>query len=133
MADAIKEMGYDVTILGDEDLTTNRLKDFDAVVIGVRAFNVRTDLVSHMPALFAFVEAGGNLIEQYNRPNNDFKPDEFAPYSLRLSNDRVTDETAAMTFLAPDHPALEHAEQNHQCGFRRLVSGARHLFSEPVG
>ncbi len=106
VADAIKEMGYDVTILGSEDLTTNRLKDFDAVVVGVRAFNVRNDLVSHLPALFAFVEAGGNLIEQYNRPGNDFKPDEFAPYSLRLSSDRVTDETAAVTFLAPDHPVL---------------------------
>jgi LmbE family N-acetylglucosaminyl deacetylase len=106
VADAIKEMGYEVTLLDGDDLTTNRLKDFDAVVIGVRAFNVRTDLVSHLPALFAFVEAGGNLIEQYNRPSNDFKPDEFAPYSLRLSNDRVTDETAAVTFLAPDHPVL---------------------------
>ena len=106
VADAIKEMGYEVTLLGGGDLITNRLKDFDAVVVGVRAFNVRNDLVSHLPALFAFVEAGGNLIEQYNRPSNDFKPDQFASYSLRLSNDRVTDETAAMTFLAPDHPAL---------------------------
>ncbi len=106
VADAIKEMGYEVTLLGGDDLTTNRLKDFDAGVIGVRAFNVRNDLVSHLPALFAFVEAGGNLIEQYNRPSNDFKPDEFAPYRLRLSNERVTDETAAVTFLAPDHPVL---------------------------
>jgi len=106
VADAIKQMGCEVTLLTGEDLTTNRLKDFDAVVIGVRAFNVRTDLAARMPALFAFVEAGGTLIEQYNRPNNDFKPDAFAPYSLRLSNDRVTDETAAITFLAPDHPVL---------------------------
>ncbi len=58
------------------------------------------------PRCSTFVEAGGNLIEQYNRPGNNFKPDEFAPYSLRLSGDRVTDETAAVTFLAPDHPAL---------------------------
>ena len=50
------------------DLTPERLKDFDAVVIGVRAFNVRDDLASHLPALFAYVEAGGNVIEQYNRP-----------------------------------------------------------------
>jgi hypothetical protein len=106
VAEAIKQMGYEVTLLGGNDLTTNRLKDFDAVVIGVRTFNVRTDLVSHLPALFAFVEAGGNLIEQYNRPGNDFKADQFAPYSLRLSNDRVTDEAATMTFLAPEHPVL---------------------------
>ena len=106
VADAIREMGYDVTLLAGDDLTTNRLKDFDAVVIGVRAFNVRTDLVSHLPALFNFVSNGGNLIEQYNRPGNDLKTDQFAPFSLRLSSDRVTDETAPVTFLAPGHPAL---------------------------
>ena len=59
-----------------------------------------------MPALFAFVEAGGNLIEQYNRPGNDLKTDQLAPYSLKLSGDRVTDENATMIFLAPEHPAL---------------------------
>jgi LmbE family N-acetylglucosaminyl deacetylase len=106
VAEAIKEMGYEVTLLGGDDLTTNRLKDFDAVVIGVRAFNVRTDLVARLPALFVYVAAGGNLIEQYNRPGNDLKTDPLAPYSLRLSGDRVTDETAAVTFLSPDHPVL---------------------------
>ncbi|HLZ54265.1 MAG TPA: NEW3 domain-containing protein, partial [Verrucomicrobiae bacterium] len=106
VADAIKEMGYDVTVLTGDDLTTNRLKDFDAVVIGVRAFNVRTDLVSHLPALFAYVEAGGNVIEQYNRPGRDLKTDQLAPYSLHISGERVTDETAPVTFLAPDHPVL---------------------------
>ncbi len=104
--DAIQEMGYDVTLLTGDDLTTNRLKDFDAVVIGVRAFNVRTDLVSHLPALFAYVEAGGNVIEQYNRPGRDLKTDQLAPYSLHISGERVTDETAPVTFLAPDHPVL---------------------------
>jgi hypothetical protein len=106
VAEAIKQMGYDVTMLDGEDLTTNRLKDFGAVVIGVRAFNVRKDLVAHMPALFAFVESGGNVIEQYNRPGNDLKTDQLTPYSLRLSGDRVTDENAAVTFLAPEHPML---------------------------
>ena len=106
VAEAIKQMGYEVTLLGTEDLKTNRLKDFDAVVIGVRAFNVRNDLAARMPALFAFVEAGGTLIEQYNRPGNDLKSDQLAPYSLRLSGDRVTDENATMTFLAPEHPVL---------------------------
>ncbi|HLP78090.1 MAG TPA: PIG-L family deacetylase [Candidatus Paceibacterota bacterium] len=106
VADALKQMGYEVTMLGGDDLTTNRLKNFDAVVVGIRAFNVRTDLASHLPDLFAFVENGGNLIEQYNRPGNDLKTNKLAPYSLRLSGERVTDETAEMKFLAPDHPAL---------------------------
>ena len=106
VAQSLADMGYQVTQLTGDDLTTNRLQEFDAVVIGVRAFNVRTDLVSHLPALFNFVASGGNLIEQYNRPGRDLKTEELAPYRLRLSNNRVTDETAAMTFLAPDNPVL---------------------------
>ena len=106
VAEGIAQMGYQVTTLTGADLTTNRLKDFDAVVIGVRAFNVRTDLVSNLPALFAFVAAGGNVIAQYNRPGRDSKNEPFAPYRLELSQERVTDENAPVTFLAPDHPAL---------------------------
>ena len=117
VAGALKEMGYEVTTLTGADLTTNRLKDFDAVVIGIRAFNVRTDLVSHLPDLFAFVEAGGNVIAQYNRPGNDLKTDKLAPYSLLISGDRVTDENAAMTFLAPEHPVLNTPNKITQADF----------------
>ena len=106
VAECLADMGYKVTLLTGADLTADNLEKFDAVVIGVRTFNVRTDLVSQLPALFAYVEAGGNVIEQYNRPGRDLKTDQLAPYSLHISSDRVTDETAAMTFLAPDHPAL---------------------------
>ncbi|HEY3762467.1 MAG TPA: PIG-L family deacetylase [Verrucomicrobiae bacterium] len=106
VAQCLQDMGYNVTLLTGADLTSENLKKFDAVVIGIRAFNVRTDLVPHLPALFAFVQDGGNVIEQYNRPGGDLKTDQFTPYSLELSSDRVTDPNAPMTFLAPDHPAL---------------------------
>jgi LmbE family N-acetylglucosaminyl deacetylase len=106
VADCLKDMGYKVTLLTGADLTADQLSKFDAVVIGVRAFNVRTDLVANVPALFAYVEAGGNVIEQYNRPGRDLKTDQIAPYSLHISSDRVTDAAAPMTFLAPDHPVL---------------------------
>src|SRR5262249_50850608 len=96
VAETLEQMGYSGTQLSGADLTTNRLKDFDAVVIGIRAFNVRTDLVSQLPELFAYVEAGGTVVAQYNRPGGDLKTDKLAPYTLRLSNDRVTDEHAAM-------------------------------------
>ncbi|MGH7967830.1 MAG: LmbE family protein, partial [Limisphaerales bacterium] len=105
VAEALKAMGYSVTTLTGSDLTRERLKGFDAVVIGVRAFNVRADLGPNTDALFGYVEAGGNLIEQYNRPNG-LKTERFAPYDLHISSERVTDETAPVTFLVPDHPAL---------------------------
>jgi LmbE family N-acetylglucosaminyl deacetylase len=104
-AEALEQMGYKVRVLTGADLTAEGLRGLDAVVIGIRAFNVRNDLVPHLPALFAFVEQGGTVVEQYNRPN-DSRTSKLAPFDLRLSNERVTDETAPMTFLVPDHPAL---------------------------
>jgi LmbE family N-acetylglucosaminyl deacetylase len=105
VAECLAQMGYTVKPLSATALTKEGLQGLDAVVIGVRAFNVRKDLGKCMPALFAFAEAGGNLIVQYNRPEG-LKSDRFAPYELGLSGQRVTDEQSPVTFLAPDHPAL---------------------------
>ncbi|HEX9048393.1 MAG TPA: LmbE family protein, partial [Verrucomicrobiae bacterium] len=104
VADSLREMGYDVRVLDDADLTAEKLRKFDAVVIGVRAFNVRNGLGPHLPALFDYVAAGGTVVAQYNRPDPKVTP--IAPFDLHLSNDRVTDETAPMTFLAPEHAVL---------------------------
>ena len=105
VSECLQQMGYQVTTLTGPELTPEQLHGFDAIVVGVRAFNVRTDLKAQMPALFAYVEGGGTLIEQYNRPN-DLKVDQLTPFSLRISGDRVTDENAPVTLLTPDHPAL---------------------------
>ena len=109
-AEAVEAMGYHVTPLTGADLTPARLRAFDAVVIGVRAFNVRTDLSSSaLDALFAYVENGGTVVEQYNTPN-DLRNPRLAPYDLTLDRNlpahRVTNENAPVTFLAPDHPAF---------------------------
>ena len=68
----------------------NRLRELDAVVIGVRAFNVRTNLAAQLPALFAYVEDGGNVIEQYNRPDGleDRPACALQPASFERSRDR---------------------------------------------
>ena len=70
---------------------------------------MRTDLVEGLPALFAYVQSGGNVIEQYNTPNG-LRTNTLAPFDLELSrnlpNNRVTDENAPITLLAPDHPAF---------------------------
>jgi hypothetical protein len=108
-ATSLEQMGYAVTVLTDADLTAEKLKTLDAVVIGVRAFNTRTDLAAHLPGLFAYVEAGGTVVEQYNTPNGLLVP-ELTPYSLKLSRDlphfRVTDEKSPVTLLVPDHPVF---------------------------
>ena len=108
-AESLGQLGYDVTTLTGADLTAEKLAGLDAVVIGVRAFNERADLAAALPALFAWVEAGGTVIAQYNRPDR-LKAATLGPYALSIEGPapalRVTDETAPVTFLAPDHPVL---------------------------
>jgi hypothetical protein len=105
VAAALEQMGYEITQLTAADLTPERLPALDAVVIGIRAFNVRTDLAERLPALFAYLEAGGTVVAQYNTLDG-LREGWLAPFHLRLSRDRVTDEHAPVTILAPEHPAL---------------------------
>jgi LmbE family N-acetylglucosaminyl deacetylase len=120
VADALQEMGYSVTSLTVSNLTPDGLRGLDAVVIGIRAFNVHKDLAAHLPDLFNYVEAGGNVIMQYNNPNG-LPTNSLAPFNLRLSADRVTDETAPVTLLAPDHPALTTPNQITSADFEGWV------------
>ena len=108
-AESLAQLGYKVTVLAGTDLTVEKLRGLDAVVIGVRAFNERADLATNLPGLFAFVENGGTVVAQYNRPNG-LKASPLGPYRLSIAGNapqwRVTDEMAPVTLLAPDHPAL---------------------------
>ncbi|HTI71623.1 MAG TPA: LmbE family protein, partial [Candidatus Limnocylindria bacterium] len=105
VAGCLEHMGYTVTRVTGEDLVPEKLGSLDAVVVGIRAFNVREDLGSRTTNLFAYAENGGTVIVQYNRPDG-LKSTKLAPFDLRLSQERVTDENAAVTFLAPDHAVL---------------------------
>jgi LmbE family N-acetylglucosaminyl deacetylase len=103
---SLRRVGYDVTLLGD-DVTPAALAPFDAVVIGVRAFNTSERLRAAHDALMAYVEAGGTLVVQYNT-NSRLAPLSIpiGPWPFNISQQRVTDETAAVTFTAPKHPAV---------------------------
>jgi LmbE family N-acetylglucosaminyl deacetylase len=110
LAENLAQMGCEVTTLTGADLTPEKLRGLDAVVLGVRAFNIRTDLAANLPGLFAWVESGGTVVVQYNRPQRDKDLGPLGPYPLSIAGDapqqRVTDENTPVTFLAPDHPAL---------------------------
>ncbi len=105
----LEQLGYTVKPLTGADLSPEKLRGLDAVVIGVRAFNERKDLEANLPGLFAWVEAGGTVIAQYNRPDRRHV-EPLGPYTLSIAGSppqwRVTDENSPVTFLAPQHPAL---------------------------
>ncbi|MGB7784633.1 MAG: PIG-L family deacetylase [Salinimicrobium sp.] len=102
---ALEQIGYTVKTIAPEEISAEKLKDFDAVVLGIRAYNVVDKLQQKQAELLKYVHNGGNMIVQYNTSRGlDF--DGIAPYPLQLSHDRVTDEAAKVTFLEPDHPVL---------------------------
>src|SRR5690606_3446528 len=78
---------------------------FDAVVLGIRAFNVINELTFKNKILFEYVKSGGNMLVQYNT-SRDVLTSEVAPFELRLSRDRVTDENSEVKFLDKNHPVL---------------------------
>ncbi len=105
--ESLRQIGYNVVTLAPNDITAERLAAFDAVVVGIRAYNIVDALKFKQDILFDFVEKGGNMIVQYNTSRR-VKTNKLAPYSLTLSRDRVTDETAPVTFIAPNHEVLNY-------------------------
>ncbi|MEO0601840.1 MAG: PIG-L family deacetylase [Myxococcota bacterium] len=103
--DALRSVGYDVTLLDEAQLAD--LSDFDAVVFGVRAYNTRSGLVAWQPALLDYVARGGTLIVQYNTSRRwSTLSERIGPAPLTVGRGRVTDETAEMRFVVPEHPLL---------------------------
>ncbi|SDY06933.1 PIG-L family deacetylase [Hymenobacter psychrophilus] len=103
--EALRQIGYTVTLLKPEDLTDINLRRFDAVVLGIRAYNTVDQLKIRQPALLKYVENGGNLVVQYVVNRGTVLP-EIGPYPLTLSRDRVTVEDAPVTMLNPKQPLL---------------------------
>lgn len=106
---ALSLMGYEVTLLKEADLTPTALAQFDAVIAGVRAYNVHGFLAARNDVLNAYVAKGGNYIVQYNT-NSNIGPNHasIGPYSFNISRGRVTDEGSPVRFLLPDHPVLNY-------------------------
>ncbi|WP_458626029.1 PIG-L family deacetylase [Winogradskyella sp. PC D3.3] len=103
--ESLRQIGYNVTIINPEQISPENLSNFDAIVVGIRAYNIVEDLKFKQKFLLDYVKNGGNLVIQYNT-NRGIKVDDLAPYKLELSRDRVTDENALVRILEPNHPLL---------------------------
>ena len=114
--ESLEQIGYNVRVLKPADINPETLSRFDAVVLGVRAYNIIEDLNFKQQQLFDFVAEGGNMIVQYNTSRR-LKVDTLAPYELKLSRDRVTDENAEVRFLNPNHEVLNFPNKITQKDF----------------
>jgi len=108
--EAIKRLGLDVTLI--DDLSKSDLSNFDIIIVGIRASQVRSDFVANNNRLLDYVRSGGVLVVQYQQP--DYIQKNLAPYPAKMepvmignqiiSNLRVTDENAPVRHLFPEHP-----------------------------
>ncbi len=106
---ALEQMGYKVTMLKENDITANNLKQFDAIVTGVRAYNINEWLNNRYDTLMQYIKDGGTLLVQYNT-NNSLGPikAKIGPYPFTVTAKRITDETAKVNFLLPTDAALNY-------------------------
>lgn len=108
VGDYLKQIGYNVEEIVPENINLAKLNKFDAVVLGIRAFNVVEALQFKNKVLFEYVKNGGNVVVQYNVNRGQLVTDAIAPYPLEVSADRVTDEHSKVKFLDKNHSILQY-------------------------
>ena len=114
--EALRQMGCQVTLLSADDLTRGDLSRFDAIVTGVRAWNVRADLRANSQRLLDYVSNGGDLVVQYNTATSMadramLDGAHMGPYPIHNGGDRVTVEEAPVAFPNPQLPLLHKPNQ----------------------
>ncbi|MGH7447006.1 MAG: NEW3 domain-containing protein, partial [Longimicrobiales bacterium] len=105
-ADVLRQLGAVVEPLDAAALANGDLSRYDAIVAGIRAYEVRPDLLANNRRLLEYANRGGTFIVQYNK--YELVDGAFMPYPATMSrpHGRVTDENAAVALLAPEHPVL---------------------------
>lgn len=114
---SLEQIGYKVTVLKPELISAELLAKYDALVVGIRAYNTIDALKFKQTEIFKYVKNGGTVIVQYNT-NGKLIVDSLAPFPIQLSRDRVTEENAAVQFLAPDHSVLNYPNKITQDDFK---------------
>ncbi|WP_041567146.1 PIG-L family deacetylase [Nonlabens dokdonensis] len=105
VAQAIEAIGSKVFKFEPSEVPSD-LSKYDAVVIGIRAFNVaKEDMAALQPRLDSYVKNGGTLLMQYNTSRR-MDSDVLGPLPITLSRKRVTDENATVKILEPQHPLM---------------------------
>ncbi|MFI5160313.1 MAG: PIG-L family deacetylase [Sphingobacteriales bacterium] len=114
--DALRQVGYEVHELNENEILNGELSVYDAIVVGIRAYNVDKTLAIEQPKLMDYVKNGGDLLVQYNN-NNGLVVKQIGPYPFKVVNERVTDENAKITIIDPNNPVLNYPNKIGQADF----------------
>lgn len=125
--EALRELGCEVEMLDERRLAQGDLSVFDAIVTGIRAFNVRADLRAAHARLREYVERGGTLVVQYNTLEgfggeaSDGALRNIGPYPIRVGRSRTTVEEAPVRILAPDHALMSRPNRITEADFEGWI------------
>ena len=118
--DALRAVGYTVDDLSAGDISPSNLDRYDALVLGVRAYNTQAWLPGLNDELLDYVKRGGTMVVQYNT-DRGLDMNKLAPYPLQLSRDRVTVEDAPVNFVSATDPVLNKPNKLSQNDFTGWV------------
>lgn len=133
--EAIRQMGLTVDLINENDLTSADLSRFDTIVVGIRAYQVRQDLISNNQRVLDFVRGGGTLIVQYQRP--DYVSQNLQPFPASMTDTqrttagttaRVVDENAKVTILEPTNAVFNFPNKITDADFSGWVQ-ERNLYN----
>ena len=119
---SLEQIGYQVHTISPDEINDRILEKYDAIVLGIRAYNVVDELKFKQRYLLDYVKQGGNLIVQYNTAGRwDTQFEDIAPYPLQLSRDRVTDENSAVQIIAKNHELVNYPNKINELDFEGWV------------
>lgn len=117
---SLENIGIQVDQLAEQQINSAMLANYDAVIVGVRAYNVSKTVDRWLPQVLAYVEQGGTALVQYN-VNSRMGTDRLGPYPFQISRNRVTEEDAKVTFTAAKDPVLNYPNKITAADFEGWV------------
>jgi len=114
--DILSGLGYEIDLLTDEMIENTDFSRYQTIITGIRAYNTRNRLEHAQPGLLRYVENGGTLIIQYN-VSRGLVTENIGPYPFTIGRDRVSVESAPVTFIDPGHQLLNYPNKITQQDF----------------
>ncbi len=98
----LESVGLNTSIINPQELATGDLSRYGTIIVGIRAYDTRTDVREHNRRLLDYVNRGGTLIVQYNQSTGAFNDGHYTPYPATAANVRVSVEEQPVEILAPE-------------------------------